>query len=118
MAPMKNIIYSLFDRWPDRTCWFFFGCRSTRDIFYLDEYKELAAKHPNLHVIYALSDPLKPDETWDGETGFVHLSVDKHLEPGVKRQAFLCGPPPMIDAVTSILTEKGLREQDIFYDKF
>ena len=118
MAPMKNIIYSLYDRWPDRTCWFFFGCRATRDIFYLDDFSELAQKHPHLHVVYALSDPLGPDETWDGETGFIHLAVDKSLEPGVKRQAFLCGPPPMIDAVTSILTEKGLQDKDIFYDKF
>jgi len=118
MAPMKNIIYSVYDRWPDRTCWFFFGCRTTKDIFYLDEYKELAAKHPNFHVIYGLSDPLGPDEVWDGETGFIHLSVDKYLEAGVKRQAFLCGPPPMIEAVTKVLEEKGLREEDVFYDKF
>jgi len=118
MAPIRNIIYSIFDRWPDRTCWFFFGCRTTKDIFYLDEYKELAAKHPNFHVVYGLSDPLGPDEVWDGETGFIHLSVDKYLEAGVERQAFLCGPPPMIEAVTRVLEEKGLREEDVFYDKF
>ena len=118
MAPMKNIIYSLYDRWPDRTCWLFFGCRGTRDIFYLKEYNELAAKHPNFHVVYALSDQLGPDEKWDGETGFIHLSVDRYLQPNVKRQAFLCGPPPMIEAVMAVLREKGLRERDIFYDKF
>ncbi len=118
MAPMKNIIYSLYDRWPDRTCWLFFGCRTTQDVFYLEEYKKLAEKHPNLHVIYALSDPLEPNEQWDGETGFIHLAVDKYLEADVKRQAFLCGPPPMIEAVTSVLEEKGLMPEDIFYDKF
>jgi len=118
MAPMKNIIYSIYDRWPERSCWLFFGCRTTKDIFYLDEFRALAAKHPSFHVVYALSDPLEPDEPWDGETGFIHLSVDKCLDPGVKRQAFLCGPPPMIDAVIRVLEAKGLREQDIFYDKF
>lgn len=118
MAPMKNIIYSVYDRWPDRSLWLFFGCRGTRDIFYLDEFKKLAEKHPNFHVVYALSDPLEEGETWDGETGFIHLAVDKHLQEGVKRQAFLCGPPPMIDAVMEVLRDKGLRERDIFYDKF
>lgn len=118
MAPMRNIIYSLYDRWPERKCSLFFGCRTTKDVFYLDKFNELAREHPNFSVIYALSDPLEPQERWDGETGFIHLSVDKHLEPGVKRQAFLCGPPPMIEAVTLVLEEKGLREQDIFYDKF
>ncbi len=118
MAPIKNIIYSVYHRWPERVCWLFFGCRTTRDVFYLEEFKDLARKHPNFHVIYALSDPLGPNETWDGEIGFVHLSVDKHLDAGIERQAFLCGPPPMIEAVTSVLIEKGLREDDIFYDKF
>lgn len=118
MAPMKNIIYTLYHRWPDRTCWLFFGCRTTRDIFYLDQFKELERKHPNFHVFYALSDELGPEEKWDGETGFVHLSVDKYLEAGVARQAFLCGPPMMIAAVTRILEEKGLRPEDIFYDEF
>ena len=118
MAPMKNIIYSLYDRWPERSCWLFFGCRTTQDIFHLDEFKELAARHPSFRVVYALSDPLGPDEHWDGETGFIHLAVDKYLEAGVARQAFLCGPPPMIEAVTHVLDAKGLGAGDIFYDKF
>ena len=118
MAPMKNIIFSIYDRWPDRTCWFFFGCRTTADVFYLKEYKELQKNHPNLHIMYALSDPLGPDDEWDGETGFIHLAIDKHLDAGVARQAFLCGPPPMIEAATRILEEKGIKEEDIFYDKF
>ncbi|MHC4271315.1 MAG: FAD-binding oxidoreductase [Planctomycetota bacterium] len=118
MAPMKNIIYSLYDKWPDRSCWLFFGCRTTLDIFYLDQFQKLTEKHPNFHVVYALSDELGPDEKWDGETGFIHLSVDKYLELGIQRQAFLCGPPLMIEAVTRILTEKGVSSEDIFYDEF
>jgi Na+-transporting NADH:ubiquinone oxidoreductase subunit NqrF len=118
MAPMKSIIFSLYERWPDRTCWLFFGCRSTNDVFYLDQYRELQEEHPNFHVVYALSDPLGPEEQWDGETGFIHLSVDKFLDAGVKRQAFLCGPPPMIEAVMRVLEQKEIRPEDTFYDKF
>ncbi|MHC4790207.1 MAG: FAD-binding oxidoreductase [Planctomycetota bacterium] len=118
MAPIRNIIHSLYDRWPDRSCWLFFGCRTTQDIFYLEQFEKLAQKHPNFHVVYALSDKLGKDEQWDGETGFIHLSVDKHLETGIKRQAFLCGPPQMVEAVTRILEEKGTRSKDIYYDEF
>lgn len=118
IAPVRCIIHSLYERWPQRRCWFFFGCRGTRDVFYLKDFQALARQHPNFRVVYALSDPLEPGESWDGETGFIHLSVDKYLKPGVKRQAFLCGPPPMIEAVTTVLKEKGLRDEDIFYDKF
>ncbi len=118
MAPVKNIIYSIYNRWPERSCWLFFGCRTTKDIFYLDEFKELSKKFPAFKIAYALSDPLEQDEKWDGDTGFVHLAVDKHLEAEVKRQAFLCGPPPMIEAVMRVLEEKGMFAGDIFYDKF
>jgi Na+-transporting NADH:ubiquinone oxidoreductase subunit F len=116
IAPMRNIILSLYDKWPERVCWLFFGCRTTRDIFYLKEWEEFSKKHPNFHVVYALSDELEEGEKWEGETGFIHLSADKHLESGVRRQAFLCGPPPMIEAVTKVLQEKGT--DDIFYDEF
>ncbi|MBN1806361.1 MAG: 2Fe-2S iron-sulfur cluster binding domain-containing protein [Sedimentisphaerales bacterium] len=118
MAPMRNIIYTLYNKWPDRVCWLFFGCRTTHDVFYLEQFKELAKKHPNFHVVYALSDKLADDEKWDGETGFIHLSADKYLEPGIRRQAFLCGPPLMIEAVTRVLKEKGISPDDIFYDEF
>ena len=118
MAPMKDIIYSIYEKWPDRSVWLFFGCRGIRDVFYLDEYRELAKKHPNFKIKYALSDPIKEGETWDGETGFIHLSVDKHIQGDTPRQAFLCGPPPMIDAVMKILNDKGLPEKEVFYDKF
>ncbi len=117
MAPISNILFSVYQQWPDRKCYLFFGCRGTRDVFFLDEFKALAAEHPNLTYVYALSDPLG-EENWDGETGFIHLSVDTHLSGSGKSQAFLCGPPPMIDAVTQILEKKGLQEEDIFYDKF
>ena len=116
IAPIRNIIYTLYERWPDRACWLFFGCRATRDVFYLEEFEKLTKKYPNFHVVYALSDELGEDEKWDGETGFIHLSVDKYLKPGIRRQAFLCGPPLMIEAVTRVLNEKGT--SDIFYDEF
>ncbi len=115
---MKNIILSIYDQWPDRSCRLFFGCRTTADIFYLKEWQALAQKQPNFHVVYALSDALEEGETWDGDTGFIHLAVDKHLTETVARQAFLCGPPLMIDAVTKVLLEKGLPAEEIFYDKF
>jgi Na+-transporting NADH:ubiquinone oxidoreductase subunit F len=118
MAPIANIIYSAYDRWPDRNVHLFFGARTTKDVFYLDQFEKLAKKYPNFKYTYALSDPLQEDEKWDGDTGFVHLSVDKRLNESHKQQAFLCGPPPMIEAVTEVLKSKKLRDDNIFYDKF
>ena len=101
----------------ERKTTFLFGVRSTEDLFIVDELKELENKMPNFKFIPTISRP-DPNQKWDGETGFVHLAADKHLDPGVKRQAFLCGPPPMIEAVTVVLKEKGIAADDIFYDEF
>ncbi len=118
MAPMRNIIHTIYDRWPERECWLFFGCRGTGDVFLLEEFQELSKKHPNFHVVYALSDPVESGQTWDGETGFIHLAVDKYIEENSEQQAFLCGPPLMIEAATRVLLDKGLRPEDVFYDEF
>jgi len=118
MAPIANIIASLYTRWPERSCYLFFGCRTTRDVFYLDRWQAYTKRYPNFKFVYALSDPLQTDETWDGETGFIHQVIEKRLKPGVARQAFLCGPPPMIEAVTEVLTGKGVPPGSIFHDAF
>ncbi len=118
MAPMRNIIHTIYDLWPERECWLFFGCRGTGDVFLLEEFEELAKKHPNFHVVYALSDAVESGETWNGETGFIHLAVDKYIEENSEQQAFLCGPPLMIEAATRVLLDKGLAPDNIFYDEF
>jgi Na+-transporting NADH:ubiquinone oxidoreductase subunit F len=118
VAPIKSIVYTLYDRWPGRSCWLFFGCRTTRDMFYLDVFKNLERKYDNFRVVYALSDKLGPDERWFGDTGFIHLAVDKYLEPGIRRQAFLCGPPPMVQAVMRVLQTKGVGSKGIYYDEY
>jgi len=118
MAPIASIIFSIYNKWPDRRCYLFFGCRTTKDLFYLDKFKELAEKHPNFKVCYALSDPIEDGEEWDGDTGFIHLSVDRRLPKNRNLQIFLCGPPPMIEAVQEVLRNKGYKEESVFYDKF
>ena len=118
MAPMANIIESLYRRWPERTCRLFFGCRTVADVFYRERWEDLARRHPGFQVVYALSAETDDDASWDGDKGFIHLSVARRLEPGVKRQAFLCGPEAMVEAVTGVLLASGMEKTDIFNDAF
>lgn len=118
IAPIKNVIYSIYERWPERKCWLFFGCRAERDVFYYDEFNALAREHPAFKVVYALSEPGE-GSGWKGETGFIHLAVDKHLDAGGgPRQALLSGPPPMVEAAMKVLEAKGLAPGDMYYDRF
>ncbi|MBN2064251.1 MAG: hypothetical protein JW745_05570, partial [Sedimentisphaerales bacterium] len=118
IAPIKNIIYTIYEKWPQRQCTLFFGCRNTYDTIYLDMFRKLKEQHPNFDFIYALSSSLGPEEKWTGETGFIHLAIEKHLPENNQGKAFLCGPPLMIKAVTDTLLNKGLTPDDIFFDDF
>jgi len=60
-----------------------------------------------------------PEDEWDGETGLITEVLDRNLEAGqTQMQAYLCGPPPMIDAAIPVLVRKGISEDRIFFDKF
>lgn len=117
MAPMKSIILSQLAKNPDRKIKLFFGCRAVKDIFYLDLFEDLKKKHPNFDFVYALS-MLDEGDRWDGPKGFIHLHVDRLLDNTTKKQAFLCGPPLMVEAVTTVLRSKGVKKRDISFDDF
>lgn len=117
LAPVKSILHYLYSKWPERKSWLFFGARSAADVMYLDEFEALAAEHPGLTVCYALSEPKATDE-WEGNVGFIHKSVEARLPEGADRQAFMCGPPPMVEAAMKVLNAKGVSEDRVFYDKF
>ncbi len=117
MAPMRSLIRHLAEVEPERSCWLFFGARTEEQLLYQKEFEALRKRMPNLHVVYALSEPEK-SPGWNGETGFIHLAAERHLQPGVKRQAFLCGPPQMLSSARDILLGKELDDKDIFADEF
>jgi len=118
MAPMRSILRHLAEAQPLRPCRLFYGARTARDAMYLEEFGELQRRMPDLHVYYALSEPARADDGWDGETGFVHESVRAHLSEGGERQAFLCGPPAMIQATRAVLREKHVPDERVFADEF
>ncbi len=123
MAPMRSHIFDLFMNGepPKQKVTFWYGARSVREIFYKEEFDELAAKHDNFMFTIALS-AKEPTDDWDGPEGFIHQVcwdeyLSKHPDPaGI--DYYLCGPPVMIDAVIKMLTSAGVPEDQIAYDKF
>lgn len=117
MAPIKSILLSMADAGNTRRARYFFGARSARDLFLVEKMQELEQQLPNYSFIPALSNP-EPDDHWDGETGLITDVVDRHMESGDNVEAYLCGSPGMIDACIKVLTDKGVPEELIYYDKF
>jgi Na+-transporting NADH:ubiquinone oxidoreductase subunit F len=117
MAPIKSILLDMLERGISRKATYFFGAVSLRDLFFLDEMRELESKMPNFTYIPALSAP-KSEDNWDGEVGLITEVVGRHLETGENLEAYLCGSPGMIDACVVGLEKKGVPQELIFFDKF
>lgn len=117
MAPIWSILNHMAEKEIDRKATFYYGARSRRDLFYLDELEALEKKLPNFLFVPALSEP-DPDDDWDGETGLI-TDVFERLEDDLSEtEAYLAGPPPMIDAAIPVLEMKGVDEENIYFDKF
>jgi Na+-transporting NADH:ubiquinone oxidoreductase subunit F len=117
MAPIKSILLEMARTRNPRKCRYFFGARARRDLFLLDEMRQLEQTLPDFRFIPALSAPDEGD-AWEGERGLITEVVSRHVSDASQAEAYLCGSPLMIDACVKILREKGIPEERIFYDKF
>ncbi|MBN2415343.1 NADH:ubiquinone reductase (Na(+)-transporting) subunit F [bacterium] len=122
MAPMRSHIFDQLKRLhSSRKISFWYGARSLREGFYLDEFEALAKAHDNFSFRLALSDPL-PEDNWKGATGFIHqVLYDEYLKdhPAPEDcEYYLCGPPLMIAAVTRMLDDLGVEQENILFDDF
>jgi propane monooxygenase reductase subunit len=118
MAPLWSLLNDMAERGIKRKATYFYGARARKDLFYLDQLRELEERLPGFRFIPALSMAAEEDE-WHGETGLITDVLDRQLMGDYGHaQAYLCGPPPMIDAAIPVLARKGISEDRIFYDKF
>jgi len=122
MAPMRSLIFDQLRRvHSDRKISFWYGARSMREAFYVDEYDTLQAENENFDWHLALSDPL-PEDNWDGLTGFIHqVLLDNYLKahPAPEDcEYYMCGPPMMNSAVITMLLDLGVEPENIMLDDF
>ncbi len=122
MAPLRAIIFDQLERLgTKRKISFWYGARSRYDVFYEEDFNQLAKKHNNFSWYVALSEPRKKDN-WQGLVGFIHdvakeQYLNKHRAPQ-DCEYYLCGPPLMINSVLVMLDELGIESEMIFSDDF
>jgi propane monooxygenase reductase subunit len=101
----------------ERPATFYYGARTPADLFHLQELAALAERLSDLTFVPALSETGNGDG-WAGECGLITEVVER-LEPDLADvDAYLCGPPPMVDAAIALLEAKGVPEEHIYFDKF
>lgn len=122
MAPLRSHIFELFKRnETNRKVSYWYGGRSAKELFYLDEFEELAEKNENFSLNIALSDPL-PEDNWSGYKGFIHQVLleeylSKHPNPE-DLEYYVCGPPMMLSAVRNMLDDLGVEPDSVLFDDF
>ena len=122
MAPMRSHIFDQLGRLASkRKISFWYGARSLREAFYVDEFDKLAEEHENFTWHLGLSDP-QPEDNWTGYTGFIHdilykNYLNKHEAPE-DCEFYMCGPPMMNSAVIDMLDDLGVEEDNIMLDDF
>ncbi len=122
MAPMRSHIFDQLKRLHSkRKISFWYGARSLREAFYVEEFDALAEEFDNFTWHLVLSEP-QPEDNWNGATGFVHQYLyDSYLadHPAPEDcEFYLCGPPMMNKAATEMLFNLGVEQENILFDDF
>ncbi len=122
MAPMRSHIFHLFKtEKTDRKSTFWYGGRSLRELFYIDEFREIEKNFDNFTFNIGLSEPI-PEDNWNGYKGFIHqVIIDNYLKNHPEPEEieyYLCGPPMMNDAVLKMLDDYGVPDEMIMFDDF
>jgi propane monooxygenase reductase subunit len=113
MAPILSLLRSMAEKGVVRPAVYYYGAREEEDLFHLEELAELQTLVPGLRFVPALS-----DADWEGETGLITDVVERSEQGLDGVDAYLCGPPPMVDAAQEMLMRLGVDEARIHYDKF
>jgi propane monooxygenase reductase subunit len=110
MAPILALLRSMKESGSQREAAYYYGARSEADLFHLEELAGLPCG-----FVAALSEN---SNGWSGETGLITDVVDRLEGDLTEVDAYLCGPPPMVDAAIALLDAKGVPESHVYFDKF
>ena len=122
MAPMRSHIFDQFRRiHTDRKVTFWYGARSKREMFYVEDFDAIQKDNKTLLGIALFLDPL-PEDNWKGHTGFIHnVLYEQYLKnhPNPEDcEFYVCGPPIMNQCVINMLLDLGVEREDIMLDDF
>ena len=122
MAPLRSHIFELFKRLKtNRKVTYWYGGRSLRELFYVDQFRAIEKEFPNFKFHIALSEP-QPEDNWTGYKGFIHkVLLDEYLSKHAAPEDiefYICGPPMMNAAVFKMLDDLGVEKENIAYDDF
>jgi ferredoxin-NADP reductase len=118
IAPFRSMLHWLLqesDRHQGREFWLLFGSRREQDIYYREEFLQLAAKHDNFHFLPTLS---RADDRWKGLRGYVQQHLGEIVGMRTDMHAYICGLDKMVEANRDLLKNLGWDRKSIRYEKY
>ncbi|NWG73665.1 MAG: 2Fe-2S iron-sulfur cluster binding domain-containing protein [Rubrivivax sp.] len=118
LSSPRSMILDLLEGGATEPITLVYGQRTRDELYYDGQFRALAARHANFTYVPALSDEPEGSD-WSGARGFVHDVARRHCGGNFAgRKAYLCGPPPMVEACIGALMQGRLFERDIYTEKF
>ena len=117
LAPIKALLEQHAYEGFNRKIVFLFGARTRDDLYCIEQMEQLSKAESQFSFLPILSHE-DDHSDWIGERGLVTEYISSQGIDIHNCQAYLCGPPPMIDAAISVLNQQGLDNSQIFFDKF
>lgn len=118
LAPIKALLEQIMRQGFTREVAFVFGARTQRDLYCLDEMDRITASSNGRFSFTPVLSAEPPESDWGGSRGFVSDFISDSLANLHEAHAYLCGPPPMVDAAVEQLRKAGVCDNSIYYDKF
>ncbi len=117
MAPITCMLHHMKNTGNQRKAAYYFGANRVDELFLTDQMRQFESDLASFRYVPVVARP-EEGQTWDGQTGLVTEAVKREMENAADCEAYLCGSPGMIDASIEVLVELGMKEENVFYDKF
>lgn len=119
IAPFRGMIQWLFaepSRHQGREFWLVYGTRFEQDVYYREEFEQIASENPNFHYLITLS---RPSASWQGLSGYVQEHVREIAKTRTNLEAYICGLNNMVSSTRDMLkTELGWDRKQIVYERY
>jgi CDP-4-dehydro-6-deoxyglucose reductase len=118
MAPIKALLEDMSKKGVNRPVTYLFGARTRADLYCVEEMDAIKVNAKGHFQFLPILSEEPAGTDWTGERGLVTSFIETQQLDLSKCEAYLCGPPPMIDSAIEVLIRRGVPRSRIFFDKF
>ena len=115
MAPLLSILTDLAEKKDRRPVTVFFGARTCDELYYIDRLKALCGLSARAEFVPVVQEA---GNDWNGERGLVTDAIVRRMHSLRGYDAYLCGPPPMVEAARALVIQLGVRDANVYFDAF